>query len=123
MALLIAVTGGGPAVLGEEDEVSGRDVLGTFDHAMDVMTVCLVLFTDNEHRKLGAVTLELAAITLCVQFVGKVAEVLLGQRIRDPLPIYHLALGKSDVGRVGDPVFEVVRLEICGGEHGLRYCC
>ena len=51
------------------------------------------------------------------------AEVLLRQRIRDPLPIDHLALGKRDVDRVGDPVFEVVRLEICGGEHGLRYCC
>ncbi len=51
------------------------------------------------------------------------AEVLLGQRVRDPFPIDHLALGKSDVGRVGDPVFEVVGLEICGGEHGLRYCC
>jgi len=49
--------------------------------------------------------------------VGKVAEVLLGQRIRDPLSIDHLALGKRDVDRVWDSVFEVVRLEICGGEH------
>ena len=78
MALLIAVTGGGPAVLGEKDEVSGRDVLGTFDHAMDVVTMRLVLFTDDEHRQLGAVTFEACAEALGVQFVGKVAEVLLG---------------------------------------------
>ena len=123
MALLIAVTGGGPAVLSEEDEVSGRDVLGTFDHAMDVVTMCLVLLTDNEHRQLGAVTFEFCSKALGVQLVGKVAEVLLGQCVRDPLPIDHLALGKRNVDRVGDPVFEVVGLEICGGEHGLRYCC
>ena len=91
MALLIAVTGGCPAVLCEMDEFDGNNVLGTFDHAMDVVTMCLVLLTDNEHRQLGAVTLELAAIALGVQLVGKVAEVLLGQRIRDPLPINHLA--------------------------------
>jgi hypothetical protein len=84
---------------------------------MDVVTVCLVLLLDHEHRQLGAVTLELGAITLGVQLVGKVAEVLLGERIRDPLPIDHLALGKRNVDRVGDPVFEVVRLEICRGEH------
>lgn len=123
MALLIAVTGGGPALLGEKDEVSGRDVLRTFDHAMDVMTMRLVLFTDNEHRQLVAVMLELAAIALGVQLVGKVAEVLLGKRIRDPLPIDHLALGKRNVDRVGNPVFEVVGFEILGGKHGLRYCC
>jgi hypothetical protein len=34
-----------------------------------------------------------------------------------------LALGKRDVDRVRDPVFEVVGLEICGGKHGLSYCC
>jgi hypothetical protein len=28
-----------------------------------------------------------------------------------------LALGKGDVHRVGDPVFEVVGLEICGCKH------
>ena len=72
---------------------------------MDVVTMGLVLFTDDEHRQLGAVTLELGAIALCVQLVGKVAEVLLGQRIRDPLPIDHLALGKRNVDRVGNPVF------------------
>lgn len=98
-------------------------MLGTFDHAMDVMTMGLVLFTDDEHRQLVAVMLELAAIALAVKLVGKVAEVLLGKCVRDPLPIDHLALGKRNVDRVGDPVFEVVRLEICGGEHGLRYCC
>ena len=123
MALLVAVTGGGPAVLGEKDEVSGRDALRTFDHTMDVVTMCLVLLTDNEHRQLVAVTFEPCAEALGVQLVGKVAEVLLGKCIRDPLPIDHLALGKRDVDRVGDPVFEVVGLEICGGEHGLRYCC
>ena len=109
--------------MGEEDEVSGRDVLRTFNHAMDVVTMGLVLFTDNQHRQLVAVTFEAGAIALAVQLVGKVAEVLLGQRIRDPLPIDHLALGKRNVDRVWDPVFEVVRLEICGGKHGLRYCC
>lgn len=98
-------------------------MLGTFDHAMDVVTMRLVLFTDNKHRQLCAVTFELGAIALCVQLVGKVTEVLLGQRIRDPLTIDHLALGKRNVDRVWDPVFEVVRLEICGGEHGIRYCC
>ena len=123
MALLIAVTGGCPAALGEEDEVSGRDVEGTFDHAMDVVTMRLVLFTNDEHRQLVAVTLEACAKALGIQLIGKVAEVLLGQRVRDPLPIDHLALGKRNVDRIWDPVFEVVGLEICGGEHGLRYCC
>ena len=108
MALLIAVTGGGPAVLSEMDEVSGSNVLGTFYHAMDVVTMCLVLLSDDEHGELGAVTLELRAIALGVKFVSKVAEVLLGQRIRDPLSIDHLALGKRDVDRVRNPVFEVV---------------
>ncbi len=121
--MLIAVTGGGPAVLCEMDEVSGRDVLWTFDHAMDVVTMGLVLLLDDEHRQLGAVTFEAIAKALGIQFVGKVAEVLLGKCVRDPLPIDHLALGKRDVYRVWDPVFEVVGLEICGGEHGLRYCC
>ena len=64
--------------MGEKDEVSGRDVLRTFNHAMDVVTMGLVLFTDNEHRQLGAVTFELGAEALGVQIVGKVAEVLLG---------------------------------------------
>jgi hypothetical protein len=52
-----------------------------------------------------------------------VAEVLLGKRVCDPLPIDHLALGKRNVDRVGDPVFEVVRLVVGGCGHGLRYCC
>ena len=103
--------------MGEEDEVSGRDVLGTFDHTMDVVTMRLVLFLDDEHRQLGAVTFKACAKALGVQLVGKVAEVLLGKRVRDPLPIDHLALGKRDVDRIWDPVFEVVRLEICGCQH------
>ena len=78
MALLIAVTGRGPAALGEKDEVSGRDVEGTFNHAMDVVTMRLVLLLDDEHRQLGAVTFEACAKALGVQLVGKVAEVLLG---------------------------------------------
>ena len=61
MALLVPVTGGGPALLGQYDEVRGSDVLGTFDHAMDVVTMCLVLLTDDEHGELGAVTLESCA--------------------------------------------------------------
>ena len=109
--------------MGEEDEVSGRDVLRTFDHAMDVVTMRLILLLDDEHRQLGAVTLEFCAKAPGVQLVGKVTEVLLGQRVRDPLPIDHLALGKRNVDRVGDPVFEVVRLEVGGCGHGLRYCC
>ena len=64
--------------MGEKDEVSGRDVLRTFDHTMDVMTMGLVLLLDDEHRQLGAVTLELDAKALGVQLVGKVAEVLPG---------------------------------------------
>ena len=64
--------------MSEVDEVSGSDVLRTFDHTMDVVTVCLVLFTDNKHRQLGAVTFEFCAIALGVQLIGKVAEVLLG---------------------------------------------
>ena len=63
--------------MGEEDEVSGSDVLRTFDHTMDVVTMRLVLLTYNEHRQLGAVTLEACAEALGVQLVGKVAEVLL----------------------------------------------
>ena len=117
MALLVAVAGRGPALLGQHDEVWGRDVRRTFDHAMDVMTMCLVLLSDDEHRQLCAVTLEACAETLGVQDVGEVAKVLLGKRVRDPLPIDHLALGKGDVHRVGDPVFEVVGLEICGCKH------
>ena len=62
MALLIAVTGGGPAVLCEMDEVSGSDVLGTFDHTMDVVTMRLILFTDDKHRQLVAVTFEACAV-------------------------------------------------------------
>ena len=78
MALLIAVTGRGPAALGEKDEVSGRDVLRTFDHTMDVVPMRLILLLDNEHRQLVAVTFEAGAKALGVQLVGKVAEVLLG---------------------------------------------
>ena len=61
MALLIAVTGGCPAALCEEDEVSGRDVLRTFNHTMDVVTMRLVLLLNDEHRQLGAIALELDA--------------------------------------------------------------
>ena len=78
MALLIAVTGGCPAALGEEDEVSGRDVLRTFNHTVDVVTMRLVLFPDDKHRQLVAVAFEACAKALGVQLVGKVAEVLLG---------------------------------------------
>jgi hypothetical protein len=46
-----------------------------------------------------------------------VAKVLLGKRVRDPLTIDHLALGKRDVHRVGDPVLEVVGLVVRGSEH------
>ena len=62
----------------EYDEFDGIDVLGTFDHTMDVVTMCLVLFTDDEHRQLLPVTFEACAVDGCVQHVGKVAEVLLG---------------------------------------------
>jgi hypothetical protein len=85
---------------------------------MDVMTMCLVLFTDDKHGQLGAVTLEACAKALGVQDVGEVAKVLLGQGVRDPLTIDHLALGKGDVHRVGDPVIEVVGFEVGGCEHG-----
>jgi len=78
MALLVAVTGGGPALLGQHDEVWGSDVLRTFDHTMDVVTMCLVLLSDDEHGQLGSVTLEACAETLGVQDVGEVAEVLFG---------------------------------------------
>ena len=78
MALLVPVTGGGPALLGQYDEVWSSDVLGTFDHTMDVVTMCLVLLSDDEHRKLCAVTLEACAKALGVQDVGKVAKVLFG---------------------------------------------
>ena len=64
--------------MGEEDEVRGRDVLRTFDHTMDVVTMCLVLLSDNEHGQLGAVTLEACAKALGVQDVGEVAKVLFG---------------------------------------------
>ena len=78
MALLVPVTGGGPALLGQYDEVWGSDVLGAFDHTVDVMTMCLVLFLNDKHRQLVAVTLEAGAKALGIQLVGKVAEVLLG---------------------------------------------
>ena len=64
--------------MGEMDEVSGRDVLRTFNHAMDMVTMRLILLLDNEHRQLVAVTFEFCAKALGVQLVGKVAEVLLG---------------------------------------------
>ena len=118
MALLVAVAGGSPALLGQYDEVRCSDVLGAFDHTVDVVTMCLVLLSDDEHRQLGAVTLEACAKELGVQDVGEVAKVLLGKRVRDPLTIDHLALGKRDVHRVGDPVFEVVGFEVGGCEHG-----
>lgn len=38
----------------------------------------LVLFTNDEHRQLGAITFEACAKALGIQLVGKVAEVLLG---------------------------------------------
>ena len=98
--------------MGEEDEVRGRDMLGTFDHAMNVMTMRLILLLDYEHRSLVAVTFEACAQALGVQLVGKVTEVLLGQRVRDPLPIDHLALGKRNVDRVWNPVVEVVGLVV-----------
>ena len=78
MALLVAVAGRGPALLGQHDEVRSSDVLGTFDHTVDVMTMCLVLLSDDEHGQLGAVTLGACAETLGVQDVGEVAEVLFG---------------------------------------------
>ena len=104
--------------MSEMDEVNGRDMLGTFDHAMDVVTMGLVLLTDDEHRQFVAVTLKFCAIALGVQLVGKVAEVLLGQRVCDPLPIDHLALGKRNVDGVRDPVIEVVGFEVGGCGHG-----
>ncbi len=78
MALLVPVTGGGPALLGQYDEVWSSDVVGTFDHTMDVVTMCLVLLSDDEHGELGTITLEACAEALGVQDVGEVAEVLLG---------------------------------------------
>ena len=45
---------------------------------MDVVTVRLILLTDDEHGQLLPETLELDAKALCVQDVGEVAEVLLG---------------------------------------------
>ena len=65
-------------MLGQQDEVRGSDVHRTFDHAMDVVTMCLVLLSDDEHRQLGAVTLEACAKALGVQNVGEVAKVLFG---------------------------------------------
>ena len=118
MALLVPVTGGGPALLGKYDEVWRIDVLGTFDHAMDVMTMCLVLLSDDEHGGLCSVTLEACAKALGVQDVGEVAKVLLGKRVRDSLPIDHLALGKRNVHRVWNPVFEVVGFYVLGFGHG-----
>jgi hypothetical protein len=93
MTLLVAVTGRGPALLRELDEVWGRYVFWTFDHAVDVVTVRLVLLTDDEHGQLLPVTLEPGAKDGCVQLVCEVAEVLLGESVRDPLTIDHLALG------------------------------
>lgn len=78
MALLVAVAGGSPALLGQFDKVWGGDVLWTFDHAVDVVAMGMVLLTDKEHRQFGAVTLEACAKALGVQFIGEVAEVLLG---------------------------------------------
>ena len=78
MALLVTVTGRGPALLGQYDEVWGRDVLRTFDHTVDVVTMCLVLLSDDEHGQLVTVTLEACAKALGVQDVGEVAEVLFG---------------------------------------------
>ncbi len=92
--------------------MNGSDVLWTFNHTMDVMTMGLVLFTDDEHRQFSDVSFEFCSKALGVQLVGKVAEVLFGQSVRDPLPIDHLALGKRNVDRVGDPVFEVVGLVV-----------
>ena len=53
-------------------------MLRTFDHAMDVVTMGLILFLDDKHRQLVVVALEACAKALGVQLIGKVAEVLLG---------------------------------------------
>ena len=45
------------------------------------------------------------------------AEVLLGQRVSDPLPIDHLALSKCDVDRVWNPVLKIVGFKVNGIEH------
>lgn len=42
---------------------------------------------------------------------------MFGQRVRDPLTIDHLALGKRDAHRVGDPVLKIIGFEIGGIEH------
>jgi hypothetical protein len=93
------------------------NVLWTFDHTVDVVTMCLVLLSDDEHGELGAVTLEHGPETLCVQDVGEVAKVLLRKRVRDPLTIDHLALRKRNVHRVWGPVLEAVGFEVRGCEH------
>ena len=79
------------------------------------------MFTDDEHRQLVTVALEASAEALGVQLVCEVAEVLFRQGVRNPLPIDDLALGKRDVHRVGDPVFEVVGFEVGRCEHGKWY--
>jgi hypothetical protein len=66
MTLLVPVTGGGPALLGKYDEVWGWNVLWAFDHTMDVVTMCLVLLSDDKHRQFGAITFELGAKALGV---------------------------------------------------------
>ena len=78
MTLLVAVAGGSPAVLRQSDEVWGGNVLWTFDHAVDVVAVGMVLLTDNEHRQFMSVTLEACAKALGDQLVREVPEVLLG---------------------------------------------
>jgi hypothetical protein len=98
------------------------NVLWTFNHTVDVMAVCMVLLSDDKHGELGTVTLKACVKALGVKDVGEVAEVLLGKRVRDPLPIDHLALSERNVHRVGDPVNNVVRLAFGGCKYSLTCC-
>lgn len=61
MTLLVSVTGGYPGLLGKSDEVQSRNMFWAFDHTMDVVTVRLVLFSDNEHGQLLPVSFEACA--------------------------------------------------------------
>ena len=93
------------------------NVMWTLDHTIDVVTMCLVLLSDDKHGELGTVTLKACVKALGVQDVGEAAKVLLRKLVRDPLTIDHLALRKRNVHRVWGPVLEAVGFEVRGCEH------
>jgi hypothetical protein len=75
---------------------------------MEVMSLRLVVFLHNKHLKFSPVSSESIPKDPFVKLVGKVSEVLHGNRVRNPLTINDLLLGKRKVYGVHHLVLIVV---------------